>query len=480
MTAVPTHPAELTGRVVRPGDVDYPAARRSWNLLFSHEPAAVVFAQETQDVVNALSWARRNDVAVRVRSGGHCLEGWSTLDDGIVIDVSELKSATVDAASRTATVGAGLTQLEAVAALGKSGVAAPTGTEGSVGLVGATLGGGFGLLTRKLGMASDNLLAAEVVVASKASNAEVITVDENTNADLLWALRGAGNGNFGIVTSLTYRVHPLTQTIYLTATWSGLGDLPRVFDAWQRTAPYTDDRLTSQLEIATDGFQLVGALVAGTQDEATQLLAPMLSLGAPTLSIRDADWADTYAGFQIPTADEPVNWKFTSQFIYEPYPGAAIDLIVAFLSNAPSPQCNYFTNAFGGAVRGSEPPGGSVFAHRDALFYAEPGAGWGGARGELSGPAGPDPLTPACLAWVADFSAALAPYVDGAYVNVPNAGMADYETAYWGAGVDRLRTIKAKYDPGEVFRFEHGIAPASSRRPARGESSSRSFSHTRE
>ena len=185
-----------------------------------------MFAQETQDVVNALAWARQNDVALRVRSGGHCLEGWSTVDDGIVIDVSEMKSATIDAASSTATVGAGLNQLEAVTALGKAGVAAPTGTEGTVGLVGATLGGGFGLLTRGFGMASDNLLAAEIVVASGDDGAEVIIVDEQNNSDLLWALRGAGNGNFGIVTSLTYTVHPLTQTIYVTATWPGLGDLP--------------------------------------------------------------------------------------------------------------------------------------------------------------------------------------------------------------------------------------------------------------
>ncbi|CAN5743237.1 FAD-binding oxidoreductase [soil metagenome] len=462
MTSAPAYTAELTGRVVRPGDADYPAARISWNLLFAHEPAVIVFAQETQDVVNALAWARQNTVPLRVRSGGHCLEGWSTVDDGIVIDVSELKSATIDSGSNIATVGAGLNQLEAVTALGKAGVAAPTGTEGTVGLVGATLGGGFGLLTRAFGMASDNLLAAEVVVAAGDAGAQAIIVDEHTNPDLLWALRGAGNGNFGIVTSLTYRVRPLTRTIYITATWTGLGDLPDVFEAWQRTAPYTDDRLTTQLEIATDGFQLVGVLAAGSQDEATRLLAPIVSVGSPSITMTDADWAHTYAAFQIPTADEPVNWKFNSQFIYEPFPAEAIDLIVSFMSTAPTPQCNYFTNAFGGAVTRSEPSGGSVFAHRNALFYAEPGAGWGGVRGGLpaGGPTTPDSLTPQCLAWVADFSSALAPFVNGAYINVPNAGLVDYETAYWGTGVDRLRTIKAQYDPDNMFSFDQGIPPA--------------------
>jgi FAD/FMN-containing dehydrogenase len=464
VTPTGTRPAELTGWIVRPGDAGYRTASDSWNLLFRHDPAVIVFAQETLDVVNALDWARQNDVAVRVRSGGHCLEGWSSVDEGIVIDVSEMKSATIDVAAGTATVGAGLNQLEAVTALGEAGVAAPTGTEGTVGLVGATLGGGFGLLTRSLGMASDNLLSAEVVVATNPDGAEVLTADENTNADLLWALRGAGNGNFGIVTSLTYRVHPLTQTIYITASWPGLGDLPEVFDAWQRCAPHTDNRLTSQLEIGTAEVQLVGVLTGGSTEEVTRLLAPILSVGEPSVSMTDANWAGTYADFQIPNADEPVNWKFNSQFISEPYPVEAIELIVSFMSNAPSPQCNYFTNAFGGAVTGSEPAGGSAFAHRNALFYAEPGVGWGGARGGLTAERSttPDPLTPECLRWVAEFADALAPYVNGAYVNVPNAGMADWASAYWGANVDRLRTIKSKYDPDNVFSFAQSIPPEGS------------------
>jgi FAD/FMN-containing dehydrogenase len=462
MTSASIGTAELTGRIVRAGDVDYPVASAGYNRLFAHDPVVIVFAQETQDVVNAVSWARQNDVPLRARSGRHSLEGWSCVADGIVIDVSDLKSATIDSASNTATVGAGLNQLEAVTELGKAGVAAATGTEGTVGLVGATLGGGFGLLTRGFGMASDNLLAAEVVVASGSDGAEAIIVDEQNNSDLLWALRGAGNGTFGIVTLLTYHVHPLTQTIYITAAWPGLGDLPGVFDAWQRSAPYTDNRLTSQLEINPGDVRLIGVLVAGSEDEAAKLLAPILSVGTPTVSMTDANWADTYAGFQVVTSEEAANWKFASQFISEPFPAEAIDLIVSFMSKAPTPECNYFTNAFGGAVRDSEPSGGSAFVHRNSLFYAEPGAGWGGARGELpvGRPAAPDPLTPVCLDWIAEFTEALAPYVNGAYTNVPNADMADWETAYWGPNVDRLRTTKTKYDPHNVFCFEQSIPPS--------------------
>lgn len=458
MTSTTAGPTTLTGRVIRPGDTAYPDAGAGWNLLFAHQPAVIVFAQNTADVVHALAWARENDVTPRVRSGRHSLEGWSSVDGGIVIDVSDMKSVTIDASSGTATVGAGLNQLEAVTALGGAGVAAPTGTEGSVGLVGATLGGGFGLLTRAFGMASDNLLAAEIVVASEDGGAHAIVVDENSHADLLWALRGAGNGNFGIVTSLTYRVRPLVRTTYVTATWQGLQQLSEVFDEWQRTAPHTDERLTSQLEISRNDVTLIGVLGDGSESEARQLLAPILAVGDPVVSVTDAGWADTYAAFQIPKDDEPSNWKFMSQFITNPFPAEAIDVIASFMAAAPTPGCNYFVNAFGGAVARSEPSGGSAFAHRDALFYAEPGAGWG-VRGDGVSPDS-DPLTEVCLTWVAEFAGTLAPYVRGAYVNVPNVGTDDWATAYWGSNVERLRGVKSAYDPDDVFHYEQSIPPA--------------------
>jgi FAD/FMN-containing dehydrogenase len=446
--------AKLTGEVVRPGDSGYEAARIGFNRLYSRYPEAIVFCTDTQDAVNALAWARQNDIRVRARSGRHCLEGWSAVDDGLVIDVSQMKSTEIDAASNTATVGAGLNQLEAVIALGKAGFAAPTGVEGTVGLVGATLGGGLGPLTRNYGMASDNLVAAEVVVASADGGATAIIADEENNSDLLWALRGAGNGNFGIVTSLTYKIHPLTQTIYLVATWPGLHDLQGVFEAWQRTAPHLDNRLTSQLEIHRDEILLFAVLASGSEAETRQMLEPILSIGQPHVTTKDANWADNYAGLQIPIDQEPANWKFFSQFISEPFPPEAIGLIGSLMAKAPTSDCNYFTNAFGGAVKRSEPSGGSAFAHRDALFYAEPGAGWG-TRGEVLAP--DDPLTAKCLTWIADFGEALRPCVNGAYPAVPNAGMPEWETAYWGPNVDRLRTVKAKYDPENVFSFDQSL-----------------------
>ncbi|MDT5099551.1 MAG: hypothetical protein QOC76_3288 [Mycobacterium sp.] len=452
-------PAKLTGRLVRPGDPNYVTSSAGWDQLFTHYPMVIVFAQETRDVVNALTWARQNDVALRVRSGRHCLEGWNNVDNGIVIDVSEMKGAKIDTVAGTAIVGAGLNQMEAVTALGKEGLAAPTGTEGTVGLVGATLGGGFGLLSRPFGMASDNLMAAEIVVGSGADGAKAISVDEKNDPDLMWALRGAGNGNFGIVTSLTYKVHPLPQVAYVTATWPGLNNVQAVFDAWQTSAPNTDDRLTSQMEVHPDSVLLFGVLASGTEAEARQLLAPLLSIGKPEVAVKIGPWAEIYSGFQIPTPREPANLKFFSQYITESFPAEAIDIVRSFMAKAPSPDCNYFIQPFGGRVKVSEPSGGSAYAHRAANFYGEIGAGWGTRGGGV--PAHNDPVTITAQAWIAEFSQALRPYVNGAYVNVPNVGMSDWEKAYWGPNVKRLRGIKARYDPTNVFNFEQSIPPAS-------------------
>ncbi|MGW1161763.1 FAD-binding oxidoreductase [Streptomyces sp. NPDC002513] len=450
-------PANLTGRIVRPKDPAYADASLGWDELFAHYPLVIVFAQNTQDVVNALTWARQNDVALRVRSGRHSLEGWSNVDNGIVIDISELKSVHIDTASRIATVGAGLNQLEAVTTLAKQDLAVTTGTEGSVGLSGATLGGGFGFLTRWLGMACDSLVGAEVVVASGTECAQVIKADLHHDSDLLWALRGAGNGNFGIVTSLTYTVAPLKSVTYVQVVWDGLGDLPGVFDTWQRTAPVADNRLGTQLEIHRNQILLFAVLAEGSPAQARQLLAPILSVGSPRVSVQVGNWGDVYTRFQVPTQKEPANWKFFSQFTTKPFSKKAIGVVASFMRDAPTDDSNFFTQAFGGAVRRS-PRGGTAFPHRDALFYSEPGAGWGTRTGQ---PGVYDPLTPVAQAWIAEFSQELRPYVNGAYVNVPNIGMQEWETAYWGSNFDRLRTIKAQYDPHNVFQYEQSIPPAS-------------------
>jgi FAD/FMN-containing dehydrogenase len=440
-------PAKLTGRVVRPGDAGYDQARRDWDRLFTHYPLAIVFCRNGRDVANALAWARRRDVAIRARSGRHNLEGWSNIDGGLVIDVSEMKRVHIDRKTRTATVGAGLTQGEIVAALGREGFAIPTGSEASVGVVGATLGGGFGFLTRAFGLACDDLIAVRIVIPSDRRGARLITANRAHHSNLLWACRGGGGGNFGIVSSLTYRVHPIKTVAFLTAQWPDFSSLKPAFDAWQRSAPHTDRRLTSVLEVDPSSFQLFAVLESGTAAEARRLLRPVLGIGNPKVSVESKSWPEVFAGFNSGPRQYD-NWKFFSQFVSKPFPARAIEIVHRHMERAPSPPSNFFCSSFGGAVRHA-PAGGSAFPHRDALFYAEPGAGWNG-----------EALTAKSQAWVAQFGQALRPYVSGAYVNVPNAGMTNWPTAYYGRNFGRLRRVKAKYDPHDVFQFEQSIPPA--------------------
>jgi FAD/FMN-containing dehydrogenase len=436
---------KLTGEVVRPGDAGYEAARIGWNRLYSRYPEAIVFCGETQDVVNAVEWARAEGIAMRARSGRHSLDGWSALDGGLVVDVSQMKSIQIDETARTATVGTGLIQMETVAALGQRGFVVPTGSEGGVGLGGVIPGGGFGLLTRSLGMACDNLLAAELVVADGPHSAKVIEATEHSNSDLLWALRGGGSGNFGIATSYTLKLHELSEVQLLIASWAGHGDLGTVLRTWQRDAPVADVRLTSALEADSTHFELTALMHGGSRQKLEDELRSLLAIGKPEVTFMEGYWPDLYENAD--RAPDLPFWKFYSQFVTQPFPDEAIDLVVHFMADTPSPPSNFMCSAFGGAVR-HEPPGGSAFAHRDALFYCEPGAAWD------------DPaLNSNALGWAADFWRALRPFGDGAYIGVPNAPAAEWEREYYGSNRERLRQVKATYDPANVFSFEQSIPP---------------------
>ncbi len=434
----------LTAEIVRPGDPGYDAARSGWNQLHRRRPAAIVFCRNAADVVEAVSWARSEGLPIRARSGRHHLEGWSSVDGGVVIDVSRLKEVQVDHDARTAVVGTGLTQAETVAALGASGWTIPTGSEGGVGLGGVVLGGGFGLLSRRLGLACDRLLAADVVVADGPDSAKMISTAADDHADLLWACRGGGGNNFGIATSYTVALEPLAEVALGYCTWSGHGALIELVRRWQRDAPVADERLSSALEIGAEGIALTAVWYGGTRAELEAALAPLLAIGDPEISVVEGAWPALYA--DVDKAPDAVpNWKFFSQFVKRPWPDEAIEIVRRFMADPPGPASNYFLSSFGGAV-GREPQGGAAFPHRDALYYCEPGAGWDGSE-----------TTAAALHWVDAFAAELRPFVDGAYVNVPNAGVATWEVDYYGANRDRLRAVKAAYDPQNVFSFEQSV-----------------------
>jgi FAD/FMN-containing dehydrogenase len=345
-------------------------------------------------------------------------------------------------------VGTGVNQGELVSALAGTGFGFPTGDEATVGLGGVTLGGGIGVLSRKMGVACDNLLEVELVVPSGAKGAKVVTANERTNADLLWACRGGGGGNFGVATAYTLRVHPMPDPVVIwQVTWP-FDALADAFDAWQGWAPTADERLGSTFAFLppSSGLEVDGVFL-GSESELDNLLAPLGDVAGAQVKTTSTSWADNYRQNNSGPRQNQ-NWKFTPSWAYEPLPSGALDVIRDLMTQAPADACNYWCLSWGGAVR-KAPRGGAAFVHRDPLFYAEPGAGWN------------DPaLTPACYAWIAEFREAMQPYVEGGYVNVPDRAIADWGDAYYGKHFARLREIKSKWDPDEVFHFEQSIPPA--------------------
>jgi len=440
----PSPAADLEGRVVRPGDAGYEDARKVWDGLFDHYPLAIAFCSTAAEVAAAITWARQNDIALRVRSGRHSLQGWSGIDAGLVIDTSEMKQVRIDREAQTATVGPGLDQGEVVEALGPE-FAVPTGSEASVGLGGVTLGGGIGFFSRSMGLTSDNLLAADVVVPDGIDGARLVRADRDTNSDLLWACRGGGGGNFGVATSFTFGLSEVGEISVLDFSWP-LSELGEVFEAWQRWAPGTDPRLGSNLVVLADSVACTGVF-RGDESEHRELSKPLLDAGRPQVTTRKGNWVDVFKTFNVGPRTY-LNWIFSSAWAFEPFPAEAIDLIGDRMRKAPPGGSNFWCLSWGGAVA-SEPEGGSPFPHRDALFYAEPGAGWNGNK-----------LTSQARGWVAEFGKALRPYMSGSYVNVPESALADWGDAYYGPNFGRLREIKSRWDPGNVFDFEQSIPPA--------------------
>lgn len=438
---------KLTGRLVFPGSPDYESARLLWARQFSKFPLAIVFCQNVHDVVHAMSWCREHDVGFRARSGGHALEGWSSLDGGVVIDVSDMNRIAVDERARVATVQTGATQGAVVDALGQIGYAFPSGGEVDPGVAGVLLGGGIGLLSRSMGLACDHLLGVEMVIPSGKQGAQVIQADERKNADLLWASRGGGGGNFGIATSFTLDIQPISTVTIYEATW-GWRHLSELLSVWQDLAPSADERFDSVLVASSKAAGIItsyGMFIGSEEAQLRDLLQPLLGIGEPEVTIKVMSYLDAFKHFAFPT-DPPKNDKFSSVWVYDSFPSEAIETVRSFLTNAPHAEANIWCLAWGGAV-GRIPTGDTAFFHRKARYYMEWDAPWSDAGGEKE-----------AMTWVERFRLALSPFVKGSYINVPDSSINDLRT-YYGDNFARLQKVKRKYDPENVLRFEQSIPP---------------------
>jgi FAD/FMN-containing dehydrogenase len=454
----------IDGEIVFPDSPPFRRLPLPFNARFHHlRPQAVVRCASPEDVSESIGFVVRHGLEHAIRSGGHCFAGRSSTT-GVVIDVTPMASVSVS--DGLATVGAGARLGEVYEALDQHGLAIPGGTCPPVGIAGLTLGGGLGILGRKHGVTSDLLVGAQVVLA----DGGIIDCDEHRHPDLFWALRGAGAGHLGVVTSLVLRTVPAPDVTNLHAVWPVTG-AARVIDAWQAWAPAGPDELAASLKVTVSGdldqpvsVDIFAALQGGESDAGVMLedLARRAGLD-PTSSTMArmsfpetrAYWADLGAAERAadPEVAEPVHpFLFArSEFFRRPLPGDAITQLVDVLSSgrASDEERELDFMPWGGAYN-RVPPDATAFVHRRELFQLKHAA--------VVDAGAADGAKDAARRWVDRSWSSVHPWGSGrVFPNFPDPDLEGWGQAYYGPNVDRLVKVKARYDPDNVFRFHQSL-----------------------
>jgi FAD/FMN-containing dehydrogenase len=441
--------------MIRPGDAGYDEARTVFNSMIDRRPAFIAQCASPADVAAALEFAREQELEVAVRSGGHSVAGMSLNDGGLVVDVRPMKGIEVDAGARTARVGAGCTWAELDRATQEHGLATTGGRVSTTGVTGLTLGGGSGWLERRHGLACDNLVSAELVTAA----GEAITASAEEHPDLFWALHGGG-GNFGVVTALTFRLHPVGPEVFagLLVYKAGKGsELMRLVRDLMVAAPLEFGPAIAYLTVPAEddlpqhmhdqrGVALA-VCYSGDIEDGERLIQPFRDL-APEADLMGPVG---YADFQCSIDDPPGfrNW-WTAEYLHD-VTDDAIELIHDHAMQTPSPgPAQTFIVPWGGAV-GKIDPDTTPLQQRDAQWVVHPFALW-------EDPADDD----AVIGWAKAFRDDLSRLSSGGvYLNfIGHEGHDRVRAAFGEEKYARLARIKAQYDPDNVFRGNANIRPA--------------------
>jgi FAD/FMN-containing dehydrogenase len=438
----------FAGTILHPGDAGYDAARAVWNSMVDRHPAVILGCGGTAHVVQALRIAREAGLPFSVRGGGHGIAGNAVCEGGIMIDLAPMKMVSVDPARRVARAEAGVLLSELDAATQAHGLAASTGVVGHTGIAGLTLGGGMGRLSRKYGLTSDTLLSAEVVLA----DGQVVTASEAEHPELFWGLRGGG-ANLGIVTRFEYRLFPVGPTVLggaLIHPIERAREALRFYRDWAMAAP-DETSVDAAFMALPDGGGNVLAFSPchiGPLEEAERDLAPLRAFGPPA---QDMVQPMPYTALQTGLDDlfaRGLRFYWKSHFLRRIEDGAIEAMVEAF-ARVPGPPSVIVLQQVGGAVA-RRAPDATAYAQRDAQWNFIPCAIW------------QDPAEDARnIAWVRALFEAMAPYATGGvYVNDLGEEGDDRIRAAYGANYARLARVKARYDPGNLFRMNQNVRPA--------------------
>lgn len=443
--AVESLRSSFAGALLLPGEEGYESARRIWNGMIDKRPAVIARCTSADDVVAAVNFAREKGMVVAVRAGGHSFPGHSVCDAGLMIDLSPMKGITVDTENRTARVEPGVVWGEIDKATSEHGLAVTGGQISHTGIAGLTLGGGLGWLMRNYGLTCDNLLSAEMVLAS----GEKITASENENADLFWAIRGGG-GNFGIVTSFEYRLHSVPM-VYGGLIGFPLFEAPKVLARFREFAATAPNELTTTVSFLTtpDGHHAVGLAVCYSGDvaKAEEVIAPMRSFGNAVLQ---QVGPMPYPALQtmLDAVAEPGRRYYLKASFMNDLADDAIAILADHFSRVPSPTSVIILPHMGGRI-GTVAPEATAFYHRGATFAFTALSGWDNPEDDAKN-----------IAWARGVWDALGSHLaSGVYVNELGEGEEDRVRSAYGNSYDRLVEAKRKYDPENLFCLNPNIKP---------------------
>lgn len=437
--------ASLSGTLLAPGEDGYESARHVWNGMVDKHPALIARCTNTADVVHVVTFARERELLLAVRGGGHSFPGYSTCDGGVVIDLSPMRTVEVGTDTRTVRAAGGAWGAHVDAAAQKYGLATTLGQISNTGVAGLTLGGGFGWLSRRFGLACDNLISVELVTA----DGKVRRVSEHDEPDLFWAVRGGG-GNFGVATSFEYRLHPLNPTVL-----GGHVDFPteQVKDAIEFYAGLltrAPRELSVDLSLTPNEDGKPGAQIyvvySGDAKSGGKVLEPLQRFGKPIKNtIGQQSYLVVQTWFDPPPID-PTHWYLKGGFVSEYSSGLISVLAEEFRPDVKTSM--YFQNANGAVA--DVPQTSTAFSHRNSTANMMLFGLW-------KDPSQDEPGRKEIHAlW-----SKLAPFTDGYYVNLHDSDPKDKGTERnYGPNFSRLATLKKQYDPQNLFRLNANIKPA--------------------
>ncbi len=438
----------LRGRLLLSGYAGYDAARRVLNPTIDRHPALIIQPSGAADVMKAVRFARERDMLLAVKCGGHSFSGKSTCEGGMQIDLSIFRSARVDVESRTAYIAGGSLLGELDHEAMAQGLVTTAGTVSHTGVGGLTLGGGFGRLARRYGLALDNVTGVDIVTA----DGKLLHADANEHPDLFWGLRGGG-GNFGIVTSFEFQLHPMQRTVIGGDVVFPLKDLPGVLQVYADYAPVAPDDLYLDFVVTSkpgteDGVCVLHACYSGPEDQAEKLLAPIYKAGTPVF---DGIAAVDYVTIQ--RAWDDTDPRTTGSYLKSGFVDEIPDQLVSAISQNFKTFNERGTTMFfqhsGGAI-GRVPAEATAFAHRKSVANMFAVVDWPLAESRDSH-----------VKYIKDYWKTFEPFTDGWYTNEVADHTAGTVNDNYQGNYERLLKVKNQYDPTNLFRLNANVKPTS-------------------